>query len=78
MGREFDSIDPTTARVVLVEGTGRVLPPYPERLSESAQQQLENLDHRVFLRTNSTSSEFVLPHEHFGALPLRTGYRNIL
>lgn len=43
MGKEFDAIDPSTARVVLVEGTERVLPPYPESLSQSARRQLESL-----------------------------------
>jgi NADH dehydrogenase len=43
MGNEFDLIDPADARVVLVEGTDRVLPPYPESLSNSARRQLESL-----------------------------------
>jgi NADH dehydrogenase len=43
MGDEFDRVDPADARVVLVEGTGRVLPPYPPSLSESAKRQLEDL-----------------------------------
>lgn len=43
MGREFDRVDPASARVVLVEGTDRVLPPYPESLSLSAKRQLEEL-----------------------------------
>jgi NADH dehydrogenase len=40
---EFRRIDPHTARVVLVEGTERVLPPYPRELSRKAQLQLERL-----------------------------------
>lgn len=40
---EFRRIDPHTARVVLVEGTDRVLPPYPRELSSKAQRQLERL-----------------------------------
>lgn len=43
MEREFHAIDPGSARVILVEGTDRVLPAYPERLSESARRQLESL-----------------------------------
>lgn len=43
MGNEFDMVDPATARVILVEGTERVLPPYPRSLSVSAQRQLEEL-----------------------------------
>ncbi|MBV9361310.1 MAG: NAD(P)/FAD-dependent oxidoreductase [Betaproteobacteria bacterium] len=40
---EFRRIDPQTARVVLVEGASRVLPPYPPELSAKAQLQLERL-----------------------------------
>jgi NADH:ubiquinone reductase (H+-translocating) len=40
---EFRRIDPHSARVVLVEGTERVLPPYPAELSLKAQLQLERL-----------------------------------
>jgi NADH dehydrogenase len=40
---EFRRFDPRAARVVLIEGTSRVLPTYPERLSEKALQQLERL-----------------------------------
>lgn len=43
LGREFDMVDPATARVILVEGTDRVLPPYPGSLSASAERQLEAL-----------------------------------
>jgi NADH dehydrogenase len=43
MGEEFDRIDPASARVVLVEGTDRVLPPYAASLSRSAQSQLGDL-----------------------------------
>ena len=43
LGDEFDEIDPQRARVILVEGDGHVLPPYPESLSESARRQLEEL-----------------------------------
>ena len=40
---EFRRIDPHSARVVLVEGTDRVLPVYPADLSRKAQLQLERL-----------------------------------
>lgn len=43
LGNEFDVIEPQRARVILVEGTDRVLPPYHESLSESARLQLEEL-----------------------------------
>jgi NADH:ubiquinone reductase (H+-translocating) len=40
---EFRRIDPRRARVVLIEGSDRVLPPYPRDLSEKALAQLERL-----------------------------------
>ena len=40
---EFRRIDPHSARVVLVEGASRVLPPYPADLAMKAQLQLERL-----------------------------------
>jgi NADH dehydrogenase len=40
---DFRSIDPRTARVVLVEGAPRVLTPYPPPLSEKAARQLAAL-----------------------------------
>jgi NADH dehydrogenase len=46
---EFRRFDPRTARVMLVEGTDRVLPPYPADLSQKARLQLERLGVIVFL-----------------------------
>jgi serine/threonine-protein kinase len=46
---EFRRFDPRTARVVLVEGTDRVLPPYPADLSEKARVQLERLGVTIWL-----------------------------
>lgn len=43
MGNEFRSIDPSTSRVILVEGADHVLPGYPEVLSDKALKQLESL-----------------------------------
>lgn len=43
LGKEFDIIDPASARVILIEGAERVLPPYVPKLSASAQRQLEDL-----------------------------------
>jgi NADH dehydrogenase len=40
---EFRNFDPRNARIVLVEGTDRVLPPYPADLSQKARMQLERL-----------------------------------
>jgi NADH dehydrogenase len=46
---EFRHYDPRNARVVLVEGLDRVLPPYPPELSERARLQLERLGVTVWL-----------------------------
>jgi NADH dehydrogenase len=43
LDEDFDVIDPTRARVVLVEGAPNVLPVYPDDLSRSARRQLETL-----------------------------------
>jgi NADH dehydrogenase len=52
---EFRRFDPRLARVVLVEGTDRVLPPYPSDLSHKARLQLERLGVTVFLQKRITA-----------------------
>lgn len=49
--RDFRNIDTREAEVILLEGAGRVLPPYPERLSAKAERSLERLG--VDVRTNA-------------------------
>jgi len=51
LAHEFRRIDPSRARVVLLEGTDRVLPPYPPELSQKARRQLEGLG--VEVRTSA-------------------------
>jgi len=46
---EFRRFDPRNARVLLVEATDRVLPPYAPDLSEKARRQLERLGVTVWL-----------------------------
>ncbi|MFW6060681.1 MAG: NAD(P)/FAD-dependent oxidoreductase [Phycisphaeraceae bacterium] len=46
--RDFRHIDPTQARVMLVEALPRVLPMYPEHLSDSARKQLEGMGVEVW------------------------------
>jgi NADH:quinone reductase (non-electrogenic) len=48
---DFRDINTSEARIILVEGTGRVLPTYPESLSASARKMLERLG--VTVRTNA-------------------------
>jgi NADH dehydrogenase len=43
LARDFRHINPAEARVILLEGTGRVLPAYTEGLSEAARRQLVEL-----------------------------------
>jgi NADH dehydrogenase len=49
--RDFRSIDPSQARILLVEAMDRILPPYPPDRSESARRQLERLG--VTVRTGT-------------------------
>ena len=43
LARDFRAIDPTRARILLLEGGPRVLPPFPPELSEKAREQLVRL-----------------------------------
>jgi NADH:ubiquinone reductase (H+-translocating) len=49
LAKDFRHIDPSTARVILVEGEKRVLAGYPEDLSASALKQLQELGVEVML-----------------------------
>jgi NADH dehydrogenase len=49
--QEFRAIDPKSAKILLLEGGPRVLPTYPEELSSSAQEQLQQLG--VEVRTSA-------------------------
>lgn len=53
--RDFRSIDPSTARIILVEGADRVLPPYPPKLSAAARRMLERLG--VTVRTGAVVTD---------------------
>ncbi len=48
---DFRRIDPRSAHIVLIEGTDRVLPAYPPKLSASAQKMLQHL--KVTVRTGA-------------------------
>jgi len=43
LARDFRVIDPTRARILLLEGGPRILPPFPPELSEKAKEQLQRL-----------------------------------
>ncbi len=49
MDKEFRRFDPATARVLLVQSGPRVLPTFPERLSEATRVSLERLGVEVLL-----------------------------
>lgn len=55
MRRDFRGIDPSRARVLLIEGTDRVLPHYPAALSVRAQRSLERLG--VTVRTHAAVTD---------------------
>lgn len=48
---DFRRIDPRSAQIVLIEGTDRVLPAYPPKLSAAAQKMLQHL--KVTVRTGA-------------------------
>src|SRR3989442_12220212 len=51
LSKDFRQIDPSQAKVILIEGALRLLAAYPEDLSESARKQLTELG--VQVRTNA-------------------------
>lgn len=46
--QDFRALDPATARIILVEGHNRVLPPFPEKLSRKAEDALRRLGVEVW------------------------------
>ncbi len=71
LAREFHRINPTEARIILLEGSEQVLPPYPGKLGASARRQLESLG--VEVRTSALVSDVdedgvtLLTGEHISA-----------
>jgi len=65
---DFRNINPSDARIILVEGTGRVLPTYPEKLSEAARKMLTRLS--VTVRTGAMVTDIV-----HGSVTIREGDR---
>jgi NADH dehydrogenase len=55
--KDFRAIDPTHTRIILIEGMPRVLPAYPEDLSRSALEQLQQLGVEVRVSTRVTGVE---------------------
>src|ERR1041385_9191823 len=55
MARDFRHINPSEARVILIEGDARLLAAYPPDLSESARKQLADLGVEVHTSTRATN-----------------------
>ncbi len=66
---DFRKIDPSQTRIILVEGSERVLPSYPAQLSVAAQEMLERL--KVTVRTGAFVTNV---REH--SVTIREGTRN--
>lgn len=73
---DFRSIDPSKARILLIEGAERILPTYPEKLSAKASAALQRLG--VTIRANtlvsdvSTEAVIVRRGETSERIPCRT------
>lgn len=62
--REFRTIDPASARVILVQSGDRILPAFPEELSANAAESLEKLG--VEIRTGGRVTEIARTHVRIG------------
>src|SRR5256885_4560237 len=58
LARDFRRIDPTTARIVLIEAGPRLLPSFPVRLSEVAATALRRLGVELRLNTAVTGCDY--------------------
>jgi NADH dehydrogenase len=70
LGRDFDHIDPTTTRIIVVEGARRILGSFDEKLSRKAQRDLENLGVTVWTEkrvTNVTKDGVQIGNEFISA-----------
>lgn len=59
---DFRSIDPETARIILIEGGGAVLPSYPEPLSAFARRALERIGVSVWTGSAVTAIDAGVVH----------------
>lgn len=69
--RDFRNIDPSHARVILVEAGPRVLAPFPEALSDYARRALENAG--VEVQTGAAVTDIGEEHVSIGDRVIRTG-----
>ena len=54
MRRDFRHIDPSMAKVMILEGGPRILPSYPEDLSQKGVEQLKHIDVEIHVNTRVT------------------------
>jgi NADH:quinone reductase (non-electrogenic) len=66
---EFHSIDPKRTRIILLEGGPRILPAYPEDLSQSAEDQLRGLGVEVHTSAMVTGVEPAAVRMRASSLP---------
>jgi NADH:quinone reductase (non-electrogenic) len=78
LAHDFRRIDPTTVRVLLVEGQDRVLPTYAPGLSEAARRQLEKRHVQVRLGTLVTDIDERGVVARAEGEPERIGARTVL
>jgi NADH:quinone reductase (non-electrogenic) len=80
--KDFRSIDPSDARILLVEAVERILPSFPEQLAAHAQRDLEKLGVAVRARTRVTGIDAqgvtVTSGEGSGATTERIPARTVL
>jgi NADH:ubiquinone reductase (H+-translocating) len=73
---DFRRIDPSSAQIVLIEGTDRVLPAYPPKLSAAAKKMLQRL--KITVRTGAMvtniqhDSVTLREGDHTETIPTRT------
>jgi len=60
MRHDFRSLDPSTARIILVEGNNRVLPPFAEKSSSRAEEVLKRMGVEVW--TSSKAKDIQADH----------------
>jgi NADH dehydrogenase len=72
LARDFDHIDPSSARIIVIEMGNRILPSFPEKLSAKALESLKRLGAEAMLETKVTdiSDRGVMTDR--GPVPTRT------
>jgi NADH dehydrogenase len=65
LARDFRAIDPTSAKIILLQGGDRILPTFPPVLSEKAMKHLKDLD--VDVRVNARVTAIDADNVHIGA-----------